>query len=27
VKIEAGQIMTDYININNKVTQVTPVQQ
>ena len=27
VKIEAGQIMTDYININSKVTQVTPVQQ
>ncbi len=27
VKIEAGQIVTDYININNKVTQVTPVQQ
>ncbi len=27
VKIEAGQIMTDYININSKVTQVTPIQQ
>jgi len=26
VKIEAGQIMTDYININNKVTQTMPQQ-
>ncbi|WP_091380813.1 carboxy terminal-processing peptidase [Mucilaginibacter mallensis] len=27
LKIEAGQILTDYININSKVTQVTPVLQ
>jgi len=27
LKIEAGQILTDYININGKVTQVTPVLQ